>query len=415
MHARVFISHHNSSGRVAGELNEYLESVGFTCWMAPRDIRPGEDWAEAILNGLDRSDILILMVSPEALKSKHVSRELAFALDKGIPVIKFHLPGTDISRLESFSKDEQALNVECDKGIQDGFAILKTLLLETETQIRRKKKRLPKTVRFGLFLIIVALFLLILLSRNSSNKPKYPESMCFVQIPAGTFLMGSPEDEQARYGAEGPVHEVVLGSFEMMTTEVTQEMWHDVIGTNLEEIYNSQFKDESGYLIPAIGDKYPMSYVSWTDAVAFGDSLNLLDTLYTYRLPTESEWEYACRAGNQGRNYSTGSDLNIDSISWHFANSGNTAHAVATLQPNDWGLYDMLGNINEWCGDAWHNDYTGAPGDGSIWGEQSNGFRVRRGSSFISSQGLHRSAFRDRSREELRHHSLGFRLVRIPR
>lgn len=201
----------------------------------------------------------------------------------------------------------------------------------------------------------------------------------------------------------------------MMTTEVTQEMWRHVMGTDLKEMYNSQYKDEPGYLIPAIGDKFPMSYVSWTDAVAFADSLNLLDTLYIYRLPSEAEWEYACRAGNQERDYSAGSDLSIDSISWHFANSGRTAHAVATLQPNEWGLHDMLGNINEWCGDTWHDDYTGAPGDGSVWAKRCTGLRVHRDSSFISSQRIHRSAFRDRNREECSNHSFGFRLVRIPR
>ena len=195
------------------------------------------------------------------------------------------------------------------------------------------------------------------------------EGMTFVQIPSGSFQMGSPSSESNR-GSDESRHTVHVGSFEMMSTEVTQGMWEEVMGSNPSH--------GSG-----VGSNYPVYYVSWNDCQEFIDKLNDLDSSHTYRLPTESEWEYACRAGTSTAYYwgSSSSESTMSSYCWYNENSNYLTHQVSTKSPNAWGLYNMSGNVWEWCEDVYTSDYSDCSTDGSSYSGQGSG-RICRGGSW---------------------------------
>jgi formylglycine-generating enzyme required for sulfatase activity len=226
-----------------------------------------------------------------------------------------------------------------------------------------------------------------------------------VLIPAGTFQMGSPATEEREGSDEVPQHQVKVRSFYMGKYEVTQAQYRAVVGTN-----PSRFKN---------CDQCPVEQVSWNDAVEFCRKLSQI-TGREYRLPTESEWEYACRAGT-ATEFAFGSSLSSEQANFDGNNPyGGAAKGeyrqkttpVGSFQPNAWGLYDMHGNVYEWCEDWFHDSYNGAPTDGSVWlsgGERNS--RVFRGGSW-NELGKHlRSAGRANLPPTTRNDVVGFRVV----
>lgn len=234
--------------------------------------------------------------------------------------------------------------------------------------------------------------------------------MDFVTIPAGSFMMGS--DSQDSFEDSRPVHPVRIESFEMMTTEVTQAEWEAVTGRTIEEQRDRAHPSRSLY---GRGPSFPVHYVDWTDCHDFIDTLNRMDPRHIYRLPSEAEWEYSCRAGTSTRYFwgDDGSPALMDLYCWYTGNSGYELHPVGDLQPNPWGLYDMLGNAIELCEDLYHADYCGAPEDGSAWiDEDGYTFRISRGGSFDLGAGVCTSSNRFCESPEEHQHYLGFRLAR---
>ena len=211
-----------------------------------------------------------------------------------------------------------------------------------------------------------------------------------VVIPAGSFEMGSYSGNSD----EKPVHRVAVKSFALGKTEVTQGQWRSVMGSNPSR--------SSG-----CGDDCPVDQVGWDDAKTFIQRLNT-KTGKIYRLPSEAEWEFACRAG--GIHAYCGSD-SIESVAWYKSNSGGKTHLVAGKQPNAWGLHDMSGNVWEWTEDCWNGSYNGAPGDGSAWTSGECGRRVLRGGSWFESPLT--AAFRIRTDSTFRDYLYGFRLARM--
>ena len=214
--------------------------------------------------------------------------------------------------------------------------------------------------------------------------------MRFVPIPAGTFTMGEGKT----------AHKVTLTKpFELGQHEVTQEQYEKVMGKN-----PSHFK----------GKQNPVEQVSWDDAVEFCRKLSAMPAEkkagYVYRLPTEAEWEYACRAGTTTR-YSFGdSDSELGDYAWYDKNSGRTTHPVGQKKPNAWGLYDMHGNVWEWCQD-WHGDYpSGSVTDPT--GAAVGSLRVYRGGGWVDFARRCRSAVRGRFTPGVRFSDLGFRVLR---
>jgi len=223
-----------------------------------------------------------------------------------------------------------------------------------------------------------------------------------VWIPAGGFYQGAYSGEQDAEADEYPQHYVNINDgFWMGAYEVTQAQWEAIAG------YWS-------FNFPGNPD-YPAEMVSWNDITnSFLPTLNSQTTDGTWRLPSESEWEYACRAGTTTRFY-WGDDPGYSDIwnqAWYFSNSGSTTHAVGTLWGNYWGLFDMSGNVNEWCEDYYHSDYYGAPDDGSAWLSPAGSERIIRG-AWWGDLGYHcRSAARNKYDPDTREVFIGLRIVR---
>ncbi len=250
-------------------------------------------------------------------------------------------------------------------------------------------------------------------------------------IPPGRFLMGSPEDEPRRWDDEGPQHEVTLAAgFWLFDTPCTQALWQAVMGEN-----PSQFRSPDR----------PVERVSWNDVQTFLERINDLVPGLGLSLPSEAQWEYACRAGTQAALYTGPIEIlgannapALDPIAWYGGNSGvgfdlaegedssawpekqhphtqAGTRIVGLKAPNRWGLYDMLGNVDEWCPDPWHESYDGAPEDGSAWQQPEadpGARRVIRGGSCYAHARLVRSACRGGRAPGRRDGALGFRCAR---
>ncbi|MCD6328506.1 formylglycine-generating enzyme family protein [bacterium] len=246
---------------------------------------------------------------------------------------------------------------------------------------------------------------------------------------AGSFLMGSPVDEQYRQENEGPQRTVAISEFMMSEVEVTERQWEDVMGWN-----------EEGF---SKGDDYPVRSVTWFDCLLFcnrlseahdyeacyiienisqsGEHIEFADvtcdfTADGYRLPTEGEWEFACRAGTTTRYYTGDSDASLYPAAWHYGSSGSVHHPVGEKAPSAWGLYDMHGNLWEWCWDWYDSAYYGTAPDPGLnpTGPGAGATRVIRGGGWNCLPRYCRSAYRNSVTPGQRFGSVGFRVVRQP-
>ena len=249
--------------------------------------------------------------------------------------------------------------------------------------------------------------LLLLAIMGASGQQNLTE---MVRIDGGTFTMGSPVNERGRATNEGPQTQVTVSSFYMGRFPVTQADYQEIAGTN-----PSQFR----------GPNLPVEQVSWFDAVEYCNKRSVKEGLtpaYTiagenvtwnrnangYRLPTEAEWEYACRAGTQTPFY-TGTS--VDNAGWYTGNSRNRTQPVGEKEPNAWGLYDLHGNVLEWCWDWLGNNYSGEAQTDPL-GVSSGTRRVYRGGCWRFEAHQNRSAFRYGNFPNLRIFIIGFRVAR---
>ena len=220
-----------------------------------------------------------------------------------------------------------------------------------------------------------------------------PFGMEFVQIQPGEFTVGCSSGDTECTASESPIHRVrITQSFQIGKYEVTQQQWQAVMGSN-----PSGFK----------GATLPVETVSWDDVQGFLQRLNARNDGYRYRLPTEAEWEYAARAGTTDK-YAGASALG--DVAWYGDNSGRKTHPVGQKRPNAWGLYDMLGNVWEWCQD-WYGDYSSSSVENPA-GPSSGPGRVLRGGSLYQSASTTRVSIRDGIVPGGRGDGLGFRCVR---
>jgi len=218
----------------------------------------------------------------------------------------------------------------------------------------------------------------------------------FVLIPAGTFIIGSPENEPKRWVHETQHQVTISHPFYMQTTPVTQGQWQKVMGNN-----PSYFKGD---------DNLPVETVSWSNVQEFIGRLNRQEGTDKYRLPTEAEWEYACRAGSTTV-YCFGDDPGrLGEYAWYNDNSERTTHPVGGKKPNTWGLYDMHGNVWEWVKDLYGDYPSGSVTDPE--GSSEGSARVHRGGSWYYNARYCRSAYRNFYDPGLRNRHLGFRLLR---
>ena len=252
-------------------------------------------------------------------------------------------------------------------------------------------------------------------------------------IPPGRFMMGSPENEEGRQDGEGPQHQVtIVKGYWLFDTPCTQALWQAVMGEN-----PSYFKS----------DTRPVEQVSFDDVQTFLERIEALSPGLQLHLPSEAQWEYACRARTTEATFAGNLEIlasasapMLDPISWYLGNSGvgfelengfdldlfaaveerqypepmGGTHPVGGKRPNPWGLYDMLGNVWEWCEDTWHESYDGAPTDGSAWLDDEGSRRVLRGGSWSYYAQVLRSASAPRGRAgRTGTAGIGFRCARV--
>ena len=272
-------------------------------------------------------------------------------------------------------------------------------------------------------------------NQSSNNNDVIVKAIEMVSIPAGTFIMGSPESEPDRDKDETQ-HSVKLSGFSISKYQVTQAQYREVMGA----------KEDRTTVDHGKGDNYPIYYINWYDAIVFCNKLSIkegFDPVYSingstnpakwgtipnssnakwnsvvivegsngYRLPTEAQWEYACRAGTTTA-YNTGDTLS-DTTGWYNSNSESKASEVGKKPANAWGLYDMHGNVWEWCWD-WYDSsyYSDSPADDPLGGASSGTFRVGRGGSWGNSDKYLRSAYRCNITLYVRNGPIGLRPVR---
>ena len=228
--------------------------------------------------------------------------------------------------------------------------------------------------------------------KKANNPPAAEPEMVFVQ--GGTFQMGSND-----YDSEKPIHSVTLNGFYIGKYEITQKQWRDVMGSDLPELI---FKG---------CDDCPVESVSWNDVQEFLQKLNA-KTGKKYRLPTEAEWEFAARGGIQSKGYKYSGSNTLDNVAWNTSNSSNKTHTVGTKQANELGVFDMSGNVWEWCSDWYSEKYYRKSPNTNPTGASSGDYRVIRGGSWGNHVLNFRVAFRNYFSPAFRSYFVGFRVAR---
>jgi formylglycine-generating enzyme required for sulfatase activity len=398
----VFISHSSNDKQIADALCNKLESNGIRCWIAPRDIWPGRKWSEAIVQAIGESSLMLLVFSTSANTSDHIGREVEIAAKKRLPILPFRVDDVQPSgALEYYLATPHwldAMTPPMEQHLNQLVVSVKRLLPIPPGETTPAHQTVPASPMPE---PPVAPPANEISARAPDDGPLVLTNQVgieLVYVPAGEFMMGS----QDWGNDEKPAHQVTIRNwFYMGKYPVTQAQWRQVMGYN-----PSEFK----------GDNLPVDGISWLDAQQFTLKLCAMNDGFIYRFPSEAEWEYACRAGTTGDHAG-----NLDSMAWYGNNSGreylhlaerrwseenewkdnwkriedngNQAHPVGQKQPNAFGLYDMHGNVGELCQDNWHDNYDGAPTDGSAWLGGSSS-RVSRGGTWKSDAEAVRSACR---------------------
>ncbi len=222
-----------------------------------------------------------------------------------------------------------------------------------------------------------------------------------VKIPGGVFQMGSQDGEEGRFDWEGPLHQVKVQEFYLGRFPVTNQEYGLFLKAN-PKVKEPEYWADRQYNQP----RQPVVGVSWKDAIRYAKWVGT-------RLPSEAEWEYACRAGSQTRYYNGETENDLGRVGWYVGNSEDKLHPVGEKEPNAFGLYDMHGNVFEWVEDDDHDNYEGAPNDGKAWIDNPRGSnRVIRGGGWYNGARNCRSAFRSYGEPDVRYVLVGFRLAR---
>jgi formylglycine-generating enzyme required for sulfatase activity len=388
----VFLAHNSVDKPLVREIGVRLRERGLNPWLDEEQIAPGELFQEAIQKAIPNIKSAAIIIGASGLGQWQVIELHTLTsqfVEQGVKVIPVLLPG--VTGLPEKLLFLRQFNWVSFKDIKDDDAFYRF-----EWGITGKKPQLTNSSPSS--------------PVSQSPPPPVPQSpqilietlpgnikLEMVKIPAGSFMMGSDE-----YDGEKPKHQVKLQEFYLGKYPVTQEQYQAVMGKN-----PSNFKDNP---------KNPVEQVSWNDAQEFCKKLNQLIAGKDFRLPTEAEWEYACRAGTQTRYYFGDDAAKLGDYGWYDENSGSKTHAVGQKKPNDWGLYDMSGNVWEWCEDPWHDSYADKPenikNNGNvIWSSSNESPRVLRGGSWLNYSRNCRSAYRVRYYAAVRINDFGFRLA----
>ncbi len=381
---QIFLAHANEDKKVVSELYDRLRRAGYKPWLDKKDLIPGQNWRSVITEAIAKSQLFIACLSSRSIaKQGFVQREfkmaLTYAADRppsSIYIIPLRFDECEIPNLR---QNEYGLNLRdlhwLDYWEADGFDNL-------ERAIAFQYGPFAQDQHF---------------TQDLGNGIKLE----MIAIPGGTFLMGTEDQEIKRlcktydvkwFESEQPQHQVTVQPFFMGKYPITQAQYQQVMGNNPSDF---------------LGDKRPVERVSWDDALEFCQRLSQ-QTGTKYRLPNEAEWEYACRARTTTP-YHFGETI-TDKLANYGGNVGETT-SVGKFPSNAFGLYDMHGNVWEWCEDDWHNNYHGAPTDRRARVSDGEIAKVGRGGSWIDNPDYCRSAFRYYFTRDSRTYYIGFRVV----
>ncbi|MCK4667514.1 formylglycine-generating enzyme family protein [Candidatus Dependentiae bacterium] len=254
---------------------------------------------------------------------------------------------------------------------------------------------------------------------DTLKKIKFIKKSNMIKIQAGSFMMGSSDGEG--FPRERPYHKVYLDEYYISKYEVTNKEYAEFLndygkdtddnGNNMIHEYELVLMKSGGRWSPQPDyDNYPVVHITWYGAVQYCKWLSDKTGL-NFRLPTEAEWEYACRAGSDGRCCFGNDRSQLSNYAWYNKNSGDHTHPVGAKQPNQWGLYDMHGNVREWCSDWFGSNYYNSSPSRNPKGPSSGSDRVNRGGSFFDSAFYLRSSVRDRFKPDFDWYLIGFRPV----
>jgi formylglycine-generating enzyme required for sulfatase activity len=375
---KIFISHAWKDKQLVRQLETELTTAGIKVWVDHSDVRGGDNLPKRISDALKWCNTLLLVWTIDADKSHWVELEWTNAISLKKEIIPCIRDNTKLPDILANKLYIDFYNIR-----QGLIQLLKTLGVDKPPQAIRPPKPQKQTA--------------VEMMPPTETAPTKPKSTReepslfsldkFVKISAGSFQMGSDSGEDD----EKPVHTVCITKpFYLGKYQVTQEQWESVRGNN-----PSDFK----------GKTMPVETVSWDEVQEFIRHLNNQTGRDIFRLPTEAEWEYACRAGT------TDDDTDkMDDMAWYDENADKKPHRVGIKQSNVWGLYDMHGNVWEWCSD-WYDDYSNDTVNDPT-GPDTGAYRVRRGGSWTSGKFFCRSANRFKALPSRRDGDIGFRLVR---
>jgi formylglycine-generating enzyme required for sulfatase activity len=448
----VFISYSSLDKEAADRVVAALESQRLRCWMAPRDILPGAEWGGAIIDAIGNSRTMVLVYTAHSNESKQVLREVERAVNKGLPVVPLRIEDVPLSNnMEYFISASHWLDALGGPTQEHLEKLTKTILSlidrhqdvdlnipETPAQPKWKQKKFVIGSVTAAVALVAIMLTLVLMSRSKASdaaggkhipsttqlattapapKPfKNSVGIDFVPIPAGEFMMGAIDGDPNADRDERPRHKVILTKpFFMAARELSFQEYEAIkqspaaLSRDQQELVKRNPKVDRTH--------WPVESLTYIDALDVIDALNQLPAEKlahrTYRLPTEAEWEYACRAGTN--NIFIGSDTLKPSEANFLlsAKLNDAAHPVnvASYPPNPWGLYDMLGNAREWCSD-WKGEY---PSDTQIdpQGPRTGHYRISRGGGPHAFAAGVRASARPRQDQKVAKARAGLRVVCI--
>ena len=328
----------NNDAALAKEICQVLEAAGITCWIAPRDIPYGNDYDDCIVEAIESCKVMLVLFSSSTLQSKYVYEEVRIAYDCDKDVIRIKLDDTQLRgkwNLRLGSKQWIDANGDYRMRMPELIDALQHKLGRTPVPTSSLSTASPLPIDSPVPTAEPT---------HTASESIFVMGVTFkmIRVEGGTFNMGATTEQgDDAFNDEKPLHKVSLSTYYIGQTSVTQELWQAVMGNNPSCFQNDML--------------CPVESVSWNYCQEFIARLNQM-TGKCFRLPTEAEWEFAARGGNKSKCYKYAGSNNLDEVAWSFENSNLRTHPVATKKPNELGLYDMSGNVWEWCQD-WKGVY----------------------------------------------------------
>ena len=380
----------NIDETVANELCKAIEAAGISCWIAPRDIEPGaRSYEGAIIRAIKDCNVMLLVFSKLTNDSDDVFKEVANAARRRKQIIPFKIDNSE-------PNDDFEYHLGSVQWV-DAHGDYRQKIPELINALKHKLGKQDDGQRDNGQTIMADAPV------TMGSKSEEPTRLTFnvkgvsfnmIRVEGGIFTMGATPEQgwNAQYN-EKPAHQVELSTYLIGEIQVTQELWTAVMGKN-----PSEYK----------GDLRPVDSVSWEDCQKFITRLNKVTGRH-FRLPTEAEWEFAARGGNKSKGFKYAGSNNIDEVAWYAYNTSKETQPVGRTKGNELGLYDMSGNVWEWCQD-WYGQYS-SNAQSNPKGSSSGYYRVSRGGSWGNSATHCRVAYRFLNTPSGPESSLGLRLA----